>query len=312
MTDKDLSVNQENEFDEISIEQEDESFQYTIVPNNLIRDISISPQCRWLIIFLLSNKPGWKIKTRQLCEHTKGFMGRDVIRNALNEAIAAGYISRDVILRETEKGKLRGYSYRVASTPKFKKSLRQPGFQGPDDQAPENQGTKELLSQELLSIRNNTSSLKVPEEPVAIAPEGDVSKPPDKPKRTRAPSAFSAKVKEVADRMINILTEKNPVYRPPSDLTKFLTHVQYLVEKDKQDVEILITTFEWAAADNEERSGFKGWQGVICSVNPAETFRKHFAKIHSQMNSQPKRKFAPSSNDARSLEKWKEAAKDAI
>lgn len=162
---------------------------------------------------------------------------------------------------------------------------------------------------------NNTPI--VPNGEVAIAPEGSVvnsltEKIPDKPKRIRTPAAFSPKVKEVADRLINILMEKNPVYRPPHDLTKFLTHVQHLVEKDKQDVEILIKTFEWAASDNEERSGFKGWQGVICSTNPAETFRKHFAKIHSQMCSQPKRRFAPCGDRAESLKKWEEASKDAI
>ena len=37
-----------------------------------------------------------------------------------------------------------------------------------------------------------------------------------------------------------------------------------------------------------------------------------FAKIHSQMFSQPKRKFAPCGDRAESLKKWEEAAKDAI
>ncbi len=110
--------------------------------------------------------------------------------------------------------------------------------------------------------------------------------------------------------MIKILVSANPVYRPPDNLDKFFEQVQIMLEKDKQNPDLLLKTFQWACQDNVERDKFKGWQSVVCTnkkkgkpSNPAEIFRGHFSTIYSQMNSQPKRKFAPNSNDARSLAK---------
>src|SRR5271165_5466915 len=69
---------------------------YTIVPNALIRDESISPACRWLIIYLISNTAGWKIKASQIINHLKGIpgYGRDNVYKILKEAIDAGYMMR--------------------------------------------------------------------------------------------------------------------------------------------------------------------------------------------------------------------------
>lgn len=135
---------------------------------------------------------------------------------------------------------------------------------------------------------------------VASAPMGVLDSP--KKKRERAPSAFSCKVKEVADKMINILVTCNPVYRPPENLEKFLQAVEVMIEKDEQKPEDILQAFEWACSDNEQRDSFKGWQSVVCTnkrkgkiSNPAEIFRGHFSTIYSQMNSRQKRKFAPSS-----------------
>ena len=49
----------------IELDPEEREHPYSIVSNDLIRDSSISPNCRWLIIYLLSNAPGWKIKISQ-------------------------------------------------------------------------------------------------------------------------------------------------------------------------------------------------------------------------------------------------------
>ena len=313
MSDKDLHIKQED-FDVISIHEDDASFQYTIVPNSLIRDQSISPNCRWLIIYLISNKPGWTIKSRQLWEHTKGFIGRDAIRKTLNEAIEAGYIQRNMVLRETAKGKLRGYSYTVASTPKFKKCLRKPGFQGPGFQGPDDQGTKEVLSYELLSLRNN--SLKVQAEqqkeaPLPAAKAAEVEKldsPQEKPKRTRNPAEFNTATRELGEKMINILVRNKPNYVPPRNLAPFLTHVDYLLRLDKRDAQLVEDVFSWAVADSF-------WADKMYKPNPAEYLRKQFDQLEMKMNAKPEkkdRKFAPSSNDARSLEKMQEWEKGAL
>ncbi len=199
MSNEGLGVKREEvEFDDIYQDPADESFNFTMVPNDLIRDKSISPQCRWLIIFLISNKPEWKIKTRQLWEHTKGFIGRDGIRKALNEAINAGYIRRDIILRKTPKGSLRGYSYVVSRSPKFKKCLRQPenqdtDLQEPDYQGPENQGTKEILSSRILSKNTNTTT--TPPNPKPENPKSEQPKPtPVKPETPKDRGGVASRI----------------------------------------------------------------------------------------------------------------------
>lgn len=86
-----VNVNQEDEFDSIHLDETDEVFKYTMIPNDLIRDQSISPNCRWLIMFLLSNKTNSNIKISQVIEHTKGFFGQDKVRKLMNEAKKYGY-----------------------------------------------------------------------------------------------------------------------------------------------------------------------------------------------------------------------------
>ena len=290
MSEKYLPVKEEEDFDVISLDQEDETYQYTIVPNALIRDKSISPNCRWLIIYLISNKPGWTIKSRQIWEHTKGFAGRDKIRNILNEAIEAGYIQRKIILRDSPKGKLRGCSYTVASTPKFKKCLRKPENQVPDLQEtnlqkPDIQAAKEVLSKELLSIRNN-SSLKVPDKEPAIAVSAKAaeeilnSSSKEKPKKAKLPEDFTPKVQEVAKQMINCLRRSKPNYVPTRNLSSFLTHVDYLLRLDNREPQLIIDVFSWALADSF-------WADKMYKPNPAEYLRKQFDQLEMKMNAKP-------------------------
>lgn len=166
---------------------------------------------------------------------------------------------------------------------------------------------------------SSSSSLKVPEtqeeaEQVAIAIAAkaaeeilkDSSK--EKPKRTRTPSEFSPKVKEVGDKMINALVRNKPNYVPPRNLASFLTHVDYLLRLDKRDPTLLIDVFSWAIADSF-------WCDKMYKPNPAEYLRKQFDQLEMKMNAKPsakERKFAPSSNDARSLEKMQEWEKGAL
>lgn len=113
---------------------------------------------------------------------------------------------------------------------------------------------------------------------------------------------FSPEVKEVGAKMVSLLREANPVYRPPQDINVLLKHVALLLERDKQEPADILDVFQWAVNDNEERGDFKGWQSVLSGKNPIEKFRKHFATLHAQMRSRPKRKFAPSSDDKKAYE----------
>lgn len=109
----------------------DKENPYSIISNALLRDETISPNCRWLLSYLLSMRNDWKVKITQLINHLKPHMGRDSVRNIITEAITAGYMERVDFM----EGNLKRYKYRFAETPKFKKSFRCTDFQ--DAEAPD-------------------------------------------------------------------------------------------------------------------------------------------------------------------------------
>lgn len=128
------------------------------------------------------------------------------------------------------------------------------------------------------------------------------------PVRARASStrSFSKEVLEMADKMLKILMKHSPVYRPPQNMNAFYKAVQDLIEKDKQDPELMLRIFEWAVADNVLRGEFRGWQSVVVTnkrgkknTNPIEIFTIFVTKIKADMDSRRERKFDPCSDEAR-------------
>jgi len=89
-----MSNTQHNEISECP---HDKEHPYTMINNALIRDASISPLCRWMLIFLLSHPKGWKVKISHISNHLSGYKGRSRgnIYGLINEAIAAGYMARE-------------------------------------------------------------------------------------------------------------------------------------------------------------------------------------------------------------------------
>lgn len=118
---------------------------YTMVLNSLIRDESISPNCRWLLIYLLSHKDGWIINMNQVIKHVKAHIGRDKLYKVVNEAIESGYIMKEHI----KSGNIhQSVKYYVSENPKFKKCLRNPDFQDTEIRDPENQYIKNKHQEE--------------------------------------------------------------------------------------------------------------------------------------------------------------------
>lgn len=145
---------------------------YCMVSNALIRDSSISPACRWLIIFLLSNKSNWRIEAGSIIAHLKGMpgYGRDNVYALLNEAIKSGYMKREEII---VKG-LKRYNYFLSEKPKFKKSLPYP-----ETPYTENQGTTEgssLTSYEVRLDPEPSSMKKQQQRPRKKKKEGSEAK----------------------------------------------------------------------------------------------------------------------------------------
>ncbi len=277
----------------------------------------------------MSKPNDWKFSIAQIATMCKE--GRGAIDAAMKELIAAGYVYR-MEYRERLNGKYfdAGVEYVFFEYPAteeekleqleiFKKSFQDCGFQNSGFQ---NSGNRTLLiksyTEKDSTKKETTPPIPPHSEPSATAESAtaesaiadDVGVVDSLPvKKKKAASEFSLAVKQTGETMINIAMRCNPVYRPPDDLRKFLENVELMLEKDKQNKDLLLQTFEWACQDTEERDKFKGWQSVICSnkrkgkvSNPAEIFRGHFSSIYAQMSSRPKRKFAPCSDSARGME----------
>ena len=90
-----------------------------MVHNELIRDNSISLQCRLILVSLLANKDDWIINITQLHHQYKDHMCKETLYKFIKEAITAGYLKRESFIL---KG-LKKYRYFLSETPRFKKCL---------------------------------------------------------------------------------------------------------------------------------------------------------------------------------------------
>lgn len=168
----------------------DKENPYSMVSRDLIRDETISPECRWLIIYLLSMKDGWKINVEQIKSHVKPFMGKDRLHKIINEAITAGYMMREEwqqVLRRPNgayQGSLKRVRYFISETPKFKKSLLHPPFPDAEDQGPDKTDDKEITSKKNEHIKeSNTLGAATPPAPTPplASPPPAPPTPPDPP-----------------------------------------------------------------------------------------------------------------------------------
>lgn len=125
-------------------------------------------------------------------------------------------------------------------------------------------------------------------------------------------SDFSKPVKDLVLDVVNVLQDANADYRKPKDPKPMLAQCRLLVEEDKREPDRVLEVLRWAVRDNEMRGTFKGWSKIMYGKNGLASLRKNFASIAKEMQSREKRKFAPSSNDERSLEKYKEWSKTSL
>lgn len=126
-----------NEEDTIQRCEHDAENPYLQVSRALIRDNSITPACRWLIIYLLANTEKWVIKIKQIVGHLEGLpgYGRDNVYELVEEAVIAGYLKRE----EKVVNNLKRYKYFISESPKFKKCFLYPESQDTGPQDTENQ-----------------------------------------------------------------------------------------------------------------------------------------------------------------------------
>ncbi len=131
------------QFNTIQRAPHDRENPYALISRSLIRNESISPECRFLLTYLLSNKEGWIIYIPHLVNRFKEYWGRDKTYKIFNEAIRSGYIKKEHV---RSGGKFMGSIYYLFESPDLKESLPNP--EKPDTVKPDpaNTDPKDILS----------------------------------------------------------------------------------------------------------------------------------------------------------------------
>lgn len=223
---------------------------YAQINRFLIRDESLHPCVRWLLIYMLSMKDGWVIKPAQIREHCKKHFGcgRDKIYDWINEACEAGYMFREEWL---EKGKKR-YKYYVSETPKFKKSLLFPEPQDTEAQFTAKADSKE----EHVSSKEDTCK----KEHNTLLSEV-ASQPPTSPEAT-----------ELAHYLLKRRKEHFPTFKDPK-MPDWVKQIRLMHERDGRSWEEIRQAIDFAMDD-------AFWCKNILS---ADKLRKQFEKLYAKM-----------------------------
>ena len=153
----------------------DQENPYLMINRELIRNSSISPEARWLLIYLLSHDKSFSPTPKYIVKTQK--IGRDRLYKLFNELIEGGYILKEEI---KEPNNLIRVRYVYSETPKFKKTFRRPDFQDPEIQDPENTYIKkEQVKKEQDKEKEIYKERKTPPNPqkgsskIYISPEAE-------------------------------------------------------------------------------------------------------------------------------------------
>ena len=117
---------------------------FTILPNRALRDPHLSYRARGVLAYVLSMPDNWRTSAETLAR--QGVEGRDAIRAAINELIAAGYARR--VKSQDERGQFTTELHFYDHPTRVKYLLKTRGKQEPpttENQSSVSQSSKEEL-----------------------------------------------------------------------------------------------------------------------------------------------------------------------
>jgi hypothetical protein len=147
-------------------------------------------------------------------------------------------------------------------------------------------------------LDNSLKVLTPPESKSAKASEVDSI-----PKK-RTPSEFSPKIREVGQKILDLLSQAKPDWPITKNLNPFLTEIDHMIRLEKRDPQKMLDVLAWALADSF-------WHDKFHKKNPAVKLREHYDSLDLKMNAKPIRKFGTYDKSFRA-DYRKEKGKDAI
>lgn len=153
----------------------------------------------------------------------------------------------------------------------------------------------------LSTTLSHSSSLKVSQDQSSLPAKADE-------KRKKFSSDFPEEIKQLADAVIGAIVATKPDFAVPINKTPLMTSLDLMIRIDKRDPQKILDLLRWALAD-------EFWRDKMMKPDVAKYLRSKFDQLDEKMKFKPKpkeRKFAPSSNDAKSLEKMKKWSETAL
>lgn len=311
-----------------------------------LSDPNLSLRARGLWATCLAKPDDWKFSVRHLESELKE--GREAILNTIKELITYGYAMRLEHRLKEKNGKMSGvlleyvffefpathldkinqeliFNQNLIALGYSKKEYHETAF--PTTGSPITGSSQETLTEKnhephtYTLNKEYTNISYISPTPLAEQPTPTASayaaiaarereEPPDKPKIKKT---FSPAVKSLADKLIKIMQDACPTYRKPYSMPKFLAGIAELLEVQRQDEEIIIKTWTYAAKDDKKRGDdFPGWSSIMCGKYDIKNFVGHFVKLTKEMKSQKARKFAPCSDQEEALAAIKQMHETAL
>jgi hypothetical protein len=249
----------------------DKENPYAQINRSLIRDNSISPECRWMLIYMLSHRDDWVIKMAELQSHLKGLVGRDKIYKMINEAIEAGYMRRQIF----KERNLQRSVYYVSESKNLKKYFP----------PPENQevGGKKTQPDENKQLKKSFRSPDSPDSGETHHKEDysntliNNNSPLDNSKKKDCVSELSS---GLCHFFYEKLKEINPKIQEPN-LKKWTIEMDRILRLDKRSDKELRQVIEFIIAQHKNPTREFTWSTAVKSP---EKLREHFASIWAEIN----------------------------
>ncbi len=236
---------------------------YTVIPNELLRTREMSPNAIWLVCYLLSNVKNWRINTLQIIKHCEGRIGRDQVRQIIEETLQVGYLKRTTKIVNG----LKRTHYEISRTAKFKKSLPCTEFQDAGNQDAEFQDAENQDNKERTSRRTT-----IPKDP---HPEAKLPKRKLSPPSSQVSSEALALSELFHSEILKVKPDftKTPTQKWRKECERLLKFRSFALIKE---------TLKWALSDGFWRKIVLSPQGLLNNLDRIEEGMKESAsKIFS-------------------------------
>lgn len=226
----------------------DKENPYAQISRKLIRDSSLHPSTRWMLIYLLSYTGDWQIRTSHIKKLMKEHgIGRGMVYKFFNEAIEAGYMKREEFF---VKG-LKRIRYFVSDEPRFKKCLPCTATRDAAARDTAKPHNYEVCSSTKDEFNKEEGAPSAPPPPPSASNESSGGCPSSanaalgRAQPSKAASEIPKAALEASQKLFALIKHNNPKAIPPN-YNSWAKDLDKLNRIDKQSWQDILEMIDWA------------------------------------------------------------------